>query len=104
MSGELDAFFLGLQERARSKDLSGLDSSYRFEITGGATWIVKISGGEVAVSQSSDLPATCTITASEETLLGLIRGELGATSAYFSGKVGISGDLGAAMQLQRLFG
>jgi putative sterol carrier protein len=47
--------------------------------------------------------ADCTISASEETLLKIARGEANPTTAYMTGKLKIAGDMGAALKLQKLF-
>jgi len=104
MPGEIDSFISALPEKARSKDLTGIESTYCLETAEGEAWTVRVSGGEVTVHQGIDAQATCKISASEDTLLRLLRGELGAASAYLSGKLKLRGDLSAAMQLQTLLG
>ena len=47
--------------------------------------------------------ADCTISASEETLVKIAKGEANPTTAYMTGKLKISGDMGAALKLQKLF-
>jgi putative sterol carrier protein len=102
VSSELDNFFTALPEQAAGKDLSGVRGTYVFEVEGGDAWTVRVEGGKVAVSAGSDASADCTISATEETFSKLIKRELGALPAYLSGKLKLSGDLAAAMQLQKL--
>ncbi len=47
--------------------------------------------------------ADCTISASEETLVKIANGDANPTTAYMTGKLKISGDMGAALKLQKLF-
>ena len=47
--------------------------------------------------------ADCTISASEDTLVKIASGEANATTAYMTGKLKIQGDMGAALELQKLF-
>ena len=56
----------------------------------------------VTVQDGIAAGADCTISASEETFIRLLDRKLGVMSAYLSGKLKLSGDLGAAMQLSKL--
>ena len=102
MSGELESFIAEIPARAARKDLSGVRATYVFVVEGGKAWTVRIEAQEVAVSDGSDENADCTISASEETFTSLLDRKLGVMSAYLSGKLKLSGDLGAAMQLSKL--
>jgi putative sterol carrier protein len=102
MSGELQDFFAELPARAAEKDLSGVRATYVFSIEGGQSWTVRIEAGQVTVTPGIDTSADCTISASEETFARVLNSELGVMAAYMSGKVKVSGDLGAAMQLGKL--
>lgn len=102
MSSELDEFFESLPERAATKDLAGLSATYVFAIDGGSAWTVRIENGKVIVSPGAEQNADCTISASEETFSKLMNKETAALPAYLGGKLKLSGDLGAAMQLQKL--
>ena len=102
MSSEFDTFFASLPEHAAERDLSGVRATYVFALEGGNAWTVRIEEGKVSVSPGSDQNADCTISASEETFSKLMKRETSALPAYLSGKLKLSGDLGAAMQLQKL--
>jgi len=47
--------------------------------------------------------ADTTISTSDETFMKIAKGEQNPTAAYMSGKLKVSGDLGQAMKLQKLF-
>ena len=102
MSSEFDSFFASLPEHTAGRDLAGILATYVFSVEGGNAWTVRIESGKVSVSPGSDENANCTVSASEETFSKLIRGEISPLPAYLSGKLRVSGDLGAAMQLQKL--
>ncbi|MGA9762691.1 MAG: SCP2 sterol-binding domain-containing protein [Gaiellaceae bacterium] len=102
MSAQLDSFFAGLPARAAGRDLTGVRATYVFTVEGDKAWTVRIEGQEVTVRDGADPGADCTISASEETFMRLIDRTRGVMSAYMSGKLKISGDLGAAMQLNKL--
>jgi putative sterol carrier protein len=82
--------------------LEGMTNTYAFDIDGAGQWTVAIADGSLDVSQGLG-EADCTISASEETLLKISRGEQNATSAYMTGKLKIKGDMGAALKLQKIF-
>ncbi len=102
MSGELESFFTSLPKRAAEKDLTGVRASYVFSVEGGDAWTVRIDGGRIEVTSGTDPQADCIISASEETFSKLIDRELSPLPAYMSGKLKLSGDLGAAMLLQKI--
>ena len=102
MSGELESFFAELPVRMAGKDLSGVRAVYVCEIEGGKAWTVRIEADQVTATSGIDAAADCTISASEEIFTNLLDRKLGVMPAYLGGKLKVSGDLGAAMQLGKL--
>jgi putative sterol carrier protein len=102
MSSELESFIAEIPARAAGKDLSGLRATYVFVVEEGKAWTVRVESKDVVVSDGIDPNADCTISASEETFTGLLDRKLGVMSAYLTGKLKLSGDLGTAMQLSKL--
>jgi len=103
MSEKLDRFFAEIPALAASKDLSGVRATYAFAVVdSGKGWMVRIEGQTVTVQDGIAAGADCTISASEETFIRLLDRKLGVMSAYLSGKLKLSGDLGAATQLSKL--
>jgi len=94
-------------ENLKSVDASrtaGMHNSYLFEVEGAGTWLVTVADGSVAVVPGeSGGDADCTIAATEENFMKIVRGEQNPTTAYMTGKLKIKGDMGAAMKLQKLF-
>ncbi len=95
-------FFETLETRVDPAKAAGLNASYRFEIDGAGTWLVEVDDGKVSVSEA-DGEADTTISTSEETFMKIANGQQNPTSAYMSGKLKVSGDMGQAMKLQKLF-
>jgi putative sterol carrier protein len=96
-------FFEGLEARAgASPKAAGLNASYLFDIDGAGKWTVRVENGQVSVSEGEE-PADTTISASEETFVKIINGDQSPTTAFMTGKVKVSGDMGNAMKLQQLF-
>jgi putative sterol carrier protein len=96
-------FFETLETRAAdSSKAAGLDATYLFDIDGAGKWIVRVENGKVSVQEGVGEAAT-TISASEDTFVRIVNGEQNATSAFMMGKLKVTGDLGNAMKLQKLF-
>lgn len=95
-------FFAELPSKVDPGKTAGMTNTFAFEIEDVGTWTVSVNDGAVNVSEGAS-EADCTISASEETLLKIARGEANPTTAYMMGKLKISGDMGAALKLQKLF-
>jgi len=96
-------FFDGLEAQADTSQTAGMNSSYAFDIEGAGQWTVKVTEGNVAVSDGMDESADVTISTSQEVFEKIVAGEQNPTSAYMTGKLKLKGDMGAAMKLQKLF-
>jgi putative sterol carrier protein len=95
-------FFDDLPSKVDPAKTAGMSNSYVFDIEGAGQWTVRVTDGAVSVEDGAG-DADCTISASEETLLKIARGEANPTTAYMTGKLKIAGDMGAALKLQKLF-
>ncbi|XP_006839926.1 PREDICTED: non-specific lipid-transfer protein [Chrysochloris asiatica] len=67
-----------------------------------ATWVVDVKNGKGSVHPNSDKKADCTITMADTDLLALMTGKMNPQSAFFQGKLKITGNMGLAMKLQSL--
>jgi putative sterol carrier protein len=95
-------FFETLESRVDPAKAAGMNASYRFEIDGAGNWLVEVDDGKVSVSENGG-EADTTISTSADTFMQIANGEQNPTTAYMSGKLKVSGDLGQAMKLQKLF-
>jgi putative sterol carrier protein len=96
-------FFEGLEARAAgSSKAAGLTATYLFDIDGAGKWTVRVDDGKVSVDEGGEAAET-TIASSEDTFVKIVNGEQNPTSAYMTGKLKVSGALGNAMKLQKLF-
>jgi len=95
-------FFEQLPSTVDSSKTAGMTNAYVFDVDGVGQWTVRVDDGAVSVTEGAG-EADCTISASEETLLKIARGEANPTTAYMTGKLKIAGDMGAALKLQKLF-
>ncbi|KAG8132417.1 putative Non-specific lipid-transfer protein [Naja naja] len=67
-----------------------------------AIWIVDVKNGKGCVDNNSDKKADCTIAIGDDDLLQLMTGKMNPQTAFFQGKLKISGNMGMAMKLQNL--
>ncbi|XP_014859795.1 PREDICTED: non-specific lipid-transfer protein-like [Poecilia mexicana] len=67
-----------------------------------ATWIVDVKNGSGCVHNDTDKKADCTIAMSDTDLLALMTGKMNPQTAFFQGKLKITGNMGLAMKLQNL--
>jgi putative sterol carrier protein len=95
-------FFEALPARADPARTAGMNGSWRFDLAPAGSWVVRVTGGEVRVEEGPG-DAECTISASEQNFLRILNGEQNPMTAYMTGKLKVSGDLSAAMKLQKLF-
>ena len=98
-------FFDGLEARASgSSKAAGMNATYLFDVDGAGKWMVRVENGQVRVAEGeADADPDTTIQASEDTFMKVVRGEQNPTSAFMTGKLKVRGDMGKAMQLQKLF-
>ncbi|MFN8321524.1 MAG: SCP2 sterol-binding domain-containing protein [Chitinophagales bacterium] len=59
--------------------------------------------GEGNLVSTEDKPADCTISVSQDDLMGMMTGTVNPMTAFMSGKIKVQGDMGVAMKLQSLF-
>ena len=72
----------------------GFDGSIRVKIEDEGALIIDQDGARV-----SDEDADCTMTASADTLQGMLEGDVNPTAAFMSGKLKVEGDVSTAMKL-----
>jgi putative sterol carrier protein len=95
-------FFEALPSKVDPGKIAGMSNSYVFDISDVGAWTVTVADGAVSVAEGAH-EADCTLSASEETLMKIARGEANPTTAYMTGKLKIKGDVGAALKLQKIF-
>ncbi|XP_061634074.1 sterol carrier protein 2b isoform X2 [Phyllopteryx taeniolatus] len=67
-----------------------------------ATWFVDVKNGSGCVHNDTAKKADCTIAMSDSDLLALMTGKMNPQTAFFQGKLKITGNMGLAMKLQNL--
>jgi len=102
MADAVTDFFATLPGRVDHARTAGMSNSYVFAVEGAGTWTVRVDDGQVSVAEG-DQGGDCTISSSSEVFEQIVRGDQNPTTAYMTGKLKVSGDMGAAMKLQKLF-
>ncbi|XP_077464129.1 sterol carrier protein 2b isoform X2 [Stigmatopora argus] len=67
-----------------------------------ATWLVDVKNGGGRVHNDTAQKADCTIAVSDSDLLAVMSGKVNPQTAFFQGKLKITGNMGLAMKLQKL--
>jgi putative sterol carrier protein len=81
---------------------SGLGATLKFDC--GDSGVIVIDGASTPNSvDNNNRDTDCTIVLSVDTLGELMSGELNATTAFMTGRITVSGDVGVALKLQRVF-
>ena len=91
MSKILDAAVDAINNRLGGQ---GFDGSIKVVIEDEGALIIDESG-----ARASDDDAACTMSASAETLQGMLEGDVNPTAAFMSGKLTVDGDMSMALKL-----
>ena len=88
--------------RGKVGDESGLGASLKFDC--GADGVVVVDGAASPNTvDNNNRDTDCTIALTLDTLGELMSGELNAMNAFMTGKITVSGDMGVALKLQKIF-
>uniref|UniRef100_A0A3P8UKG4 Sterol carrier protein 2b n=1 Tax=Cynoglossus semilaevis TaxID=244447 RepID=A0A3P8UKG4_CYNSE len=80
---------------------------FAFKVTNGpdgqqATWVVDVKNGSGCVHNDTGKKVDCTITMTDTDLLSLMTGKMNPQTAFFQGKLKVTGSMGLAFKLQQL--
>ena len=88
--------------RSKVGDDSGLGATLKFDC--GTDGVIVIDGASSPNTvDNTNRDTDCTIELGMDTLGDLLSGELNAMNAFMTGKIQVSGDMGVALKLQKLF-
>jgi putative sterol carrier protein len=88
--------------RSKVGDDNGLGATLKFDC--GADGVIVIDGtSEPNTVDNNNRDTECTIALGMDTLGELMSGELNAMNAFMTGKIQVSGDMGVALKLQKIF-
>ncbi len=91
-----------LPSRFKPEKAKGIDTVVQVEIRGphGGKWTATIKDQKMEVKEGTHPTPKLEIEIGEEDFLDLINGKLKGTTAFFSGKLNIKGDLSTALKLR----
>lgn len=104
-AADVQKIFSEMPGRLNPQAAQGLDCVIQYDLTGdgGAQYHSKIKDGAATVNQGPAGSPNMTITMAAQDFVDMTSGKLDGMSAFMSGKLRISGDMGLAMKLQSLF-
>jgi putative sterol carrier protein len=88
--------------RAKAGAAADLGASLKFDCGDAGVVVIDGATGTNAVD-NTDRDTDCTIACSVDTLGDMLSGELDPTSAFMTGRITVSGDMGVALKLQSIF-
>jgi len=81
---------------------SDLGATLKFDC--GDDGVIVIDGASTpSTVDNNDRDTDCTITLTVDSLSEMMRGELNPTTAFMTGRIKVSGDMGVALKLQSVF-
>lgn len=96
----MSSVITSLVEQAGAKISGGFDGAVRIDIEGEGSLMIDQDGARECQDDSAD----CVLKADLETFKEILAGETSSTSAYFSGKLVVEGDMAVAMRLGSILG
>jgi len=102
---KVEDIFNTMKDRFRPEGAKDVTASFGYEITGEGKWMVSVDNGVLrGVEKTDDLSGCVAVmTADGETFVGVNTGKVDATNAFMSGKVKVTGDLGAFGKTGKMF-
>ena len=103
---KLDAFIADLPRHAENaaQQLRGHNGVFMLNTREGRRLTIFLEDGRVRLSDTAAEAADCTVTASEEDLLGIINGRLSPAKALLFGKIRVRGNPAKLLELIGLMG
>ena len=84
---------------------AGLDAVYQFDITGegGGQWYAAVKDGSCEIAAGRHASPSATITSKASDYLAIANGQKNEMMAFALGKIKVSGNIPAAMKLNKIF-
>lgn len=94
--------FFAMADRLDPVAAGDWSAHIQFNIAGprGGDFTVRIADGVCTVTEGDDPAATSRVRAADETWLGIVDGSVNPMTAFMTGKVKLSGNMGDVLKLQ----
>jgi putative sterol carrier protein len=104
-ANQVQTIFTEMPGRLNPQAAQGLNAVIQYDLDGdgGAQYYAAIADGACTVTPGKHDAPTMTVSMAANDFVDMIQGRLDGMSAFMSGKLRISGDMGLAMRLQSLF-
>ena len=102
-----EGIFAGIKPIITEEVVKQTNGSFLFELSGknAGCWLLDLKNSPGSVGPvSEDTEADVRMKMSSENMVDMFNGKLGATTAFMTGKLKISGNMGLAMKLEQLIG
>ncbi len=95
-------FFAELPDEADPEKIAGITHVYVFDIAGEGRWQVELLDGKLVVTEGAEGDGDVLFSMSADTFDRITDRKQNPMLAYMTGKVKVSGDIKAAMDLQNI--
>ena len=104
-AAQIKTIFTEMPGRLKADAAQGMDSVIQYDLTGdgGSTYHAVIKDGACNVEEGSHDSPSMTLPMEATDFVDMTSGKLDGMSAFMSGKLKITGDMGLAMKMQSLF-
>ena len=102
-----EGIFAEMKPLITDEVVNQMKGSFLFELSGSnaGSWLLDLKNSPGSVGPAGkDTQADVTMKMSSENMVSMFTGKLGATTAFMTGKLKISGNMGLAMKLEQLIG
>jgi putative sterol carrier protein len=96
-------FFESLPSKVNPEAIAGLSSVFHFDIGDAGQYTLNLADGKLNVAQGLEGEPSCKVSASQETLIGLLTKDVNPMMAMMTGKLKISNP-GEMMKYAKIFG
>lgn len=96
-------FFEKLPSKVNPDAVAGMNSVFHFDVGDAGQYTLSLTDGKLDVKQGLEGEATCSVKASQETLMGLLSKDVNPMMAMMTGKLKISNP-GEMLKYASLFG
>lgn len=102
---KVSEIFQAMPSRLNASTAAGMNKVIQYDLSGdgGGTYHCAIADGACVVNEGAHEAPDMTVTMEASDFVSMIDGSLDGMSAFMSGKLRVSGDMGLAMKLQTLF-